>query len=205
MNEYKWYDGDISFSPCEYQNVTEPGKKKTKLGVIISVISALFIVFIFCAALLLGNRLFNTSYLPEKLQSALKNNVNNIITVSPSQINTQYANNALSSVVNIKNSGSSGGFFGMDMYYGQGTGVIVREDGYILTSLYVVEQVGTITVQLYDGTSHEAEVFATDTKNNIVILKIDAEELTPIKLGDSSEVTLGDPVSAIGNPISDTL
>ena len=168
-------------------------------------INLLIVIFIFCIALLLGNKIFNTSYLPEKLQSALKNNVNNIITISPPRIDTHNSTNALSSVVNIKNSGNSGGFFGMDMYYGQGTGVIVREDGYILTSLYVVEQVGTITVQLHDGSSHEAKVFAADTKNNIVILKIDAEGLTPIKLGDSSQVTLGEPVSVVGNPLSETL
>ena len=83
---------------------------------------------------------------------------------------------------------------------GLGTGVIVSADGHILTNSHVVRDADEITVQLYDDEQLEAEVVGVDTKTDLAVLKVDADELRPARLGDSDELSVGQWVVAIGNP-----
>ena len=84
-----------------------------------------------------------------------------------------------------------------------GSGFILTESGYILTNYHVVENSNAIYVSLYDGSSYNAAVVNYDQANDIAVLKIDAEGLTPVVLGDSSNMNVGDPVVAIGNPLGE--
>ena len=84
-----------------------------------------------------------------------------------------------------------------------GTGVIFREDGYILTNYHVVEGSNSITVTTYDGTGYDATLIGYDKSNDIAVLKIDATDLTPVVLGDSDTLNIGDSVVAIGNPLGE--
>lgn len=84
-----------------------------------------------------------------------------------------------------------------------GSGFILTEDGYILTNFHVIEGGSTITVSLYDGTSYNAEVIGYDESNDIAVLKVDATGLTPVVLGDSGNMNVGDTVCAIGNPLGE--
>ena len=84
-----------------------------------------------------------------------------------------------------------------------GSGFILSADGYILTNYHVVEDSDSITVSLYDGTSYDATLVGCDESNDIAVLKIDAEGLTPVVLGDSDNLNVGDPVVAIGNPLGE--
>ena len=84
-----------------------------------------------------------------------------------------------------------------------GSGFILSADGYILTNYHVVEDSNSITVSLYDGTEYDATLVGCDESNDIAILKIDAEGLTPVVLGDSDNLNVGDQVVAIGNPLGE--
>ncbi len=86
---------------------------------------------------------------------------------------------------------------------GVGTGLIVTEDGYILTNSHVVDdgEAETITVDLYDGTEYSGQVLWNDSSLDLAIVKIDASNLTAAELGDSDEVLIGDYAMAIGNPL----
>ena len=84
-----------------------------------------------------------------------------------------------------------------------GSGFILSADGYILTNYHVVEGSDSITATLYDGTSYDATLVGCDESNDIAVLKIDAEGLTPVVLGDSDNLNVGDPVVAIGNPLGE--
>jgi serine protease Do len=86
---------------------------------------------------------------------------------------------------------------------GIGTGIIVSEDGYILTNSHVVGDgsYSTITVDLYDGTEYEGDVLWNDSTLDLAIVKIDATGLTAAELGDSDDVAIGDYAVAIGNPL----
>ena len=84
-----------------------------------------------------------------------------------------------------------------------GSGFILTEDGYIATNYHVVENASSITVMTHDGESHEAELVGYDEGNDLAVLKIEASELKPVTLGDSSDMRVGDDVVAIGNPLGE--
>ena len=84
-----------------------------------------------------------------------------------------------------------------------GSGFILTEDGYILTNFHVIEDSNSITVTAYDGTTYDATVVGYDESNDIAVLKVEAEGLTPVVLGDSDDLNVGDTVVAIGNPLGE--
>ena len=84
-----------------------------------------------------------------------------------------------------------------------GSGFIISEDGYILTNHHVIDGSSSITVAFYDGKTKEAELIGYDANNDIAVLKVDAEGLTPVVLGDSDNLNVGDTVLAIGNPLGE--
>lgn len=84
-----------------------------------------------------------------------------------------------------------------------GSGFIFSRDGYIITNFHVVENSDSITVSLFDGRSYDAELIGYDAGNDVAILKVDATDLTPVVLGDSDKLNIGDDVVAIGNPLGE--
>ncbi len=84
-----------------------------------------------------------------------------------------------------------------------GSGFILTEDGYIVTNYHVIQNSTSIKVALYDGSSFDATVVGYDDSNDIAVLKIDAEGLNPVILGDSSQMRVGEDVLAIGNPLGE--
>lgn len=84
-----------------------------------------------------------------------------------------------------------------------GSGFILTEDGYILTNEHVIKDANSITVAMYDGTTYSANLIGYDANNDIAVLKIDASGLTPVTLGDSDALVVGDEVVAIGNPLGE--
>lgn len=81
-----------------------------------------------------------------------------------------------------------------------GSGVIVDTQGHILTNKHVVNGADKIFVLLYDGRGASAELIGTDPENDLAVLKIETENLTPITIGNSTKMRVGDVVLAIGNP-----
>jgi serine protease Do len=81
-----------------------------------------------------------------------------------------------------------------------GSGVIVSPEGYILTNNHVVDGATEVKVTLSDKREFQAKIVGTDPKTDIAVLKIDASDLKPVTLGDSSKVEVGDTALAIGNP-----
>ena len=81
-----------------------------------------------------------------------------------------------------------------------GSGVIVTNEGHIITNSHVVDQVDDIEVQLSDGRTKKARLVGSDSQVDLAVLKIDEPGVKPLKLGDSDAVQAGDMVLAIGNP-----
>ena len=84
-----------------------------------------------------------------------------------------------------------------------GSGFIITDDGYIVTNHHVIEGANSVKVTLYDNTQYDAEIVGSDESNDIAVLKIDASGLTPVTLGDSEALSVGDNVVAIGNPLGE--
>jgi serine protease Do len=88
---------------------------------------------------------------------------------------------------------------------GLGSGVVVSEEGYIITNNHVIENTDEIKVRLFDGQEVEAELIGTDPMTDIAVLKIDLEDVPAIPLGDSDQAKVGSFVLAIGSPLSEDL
>lgn len=84
-----------------------------------------------------------------------------------------------------------------------GSGFIISDDGYILTNFHVIEDSDSISVSMYNGDSYDATLIGYDESNDIAVLKIEAEGLSPVILGDSNNLNVGDSVVAIGNPLGE--
>lgn len=84
-----------------------------------------------------------------------------------------------------------------------GSGFIVSDDGYILTNYHVVQDAESITVTTYSDDSYDAELIGYDESSDIAVLKIDAQDLDPVTIGDSGALRVGDEVLAIGNPLGE--
>lgn len=83
---------------------------------------------------------------------------------------------------------------------GLGSGVIISPDGYIVTNNHVVDSATDVEVTLPDRREFKAKVIGTDPKTDVAVIKIEADHLPAITVGDSSKLKIGDEVLAIGNP-----
>ena len=131
---------------------------------------------------------------------------------------TYAAENAVGAVVNIEVLTTVKGqqsfdpflqFFGIPQGYGApstreakagGSGVLITEDGYIVTNNHVVENATKVKVKLYDGRSFEAKVVGTDPTTDVALVKIEGEKFPYLKFGSSDDLRLGEWVLAIGSP-----
>lgn len=87
--------------------------------------------------------------------------------------------------------------------YYWGTGIILSEDGLILTNTHVIDGCDSASVKLHDNTEYEATLVGADAISDIAILKIDATGLSPATFGSTHDLAVGDEVAAIGNPLSE--
>lgn len=136
----------------------------------------------------------------ERTPTVLETNV-----VDTSKVLTQaelYAQN-VNSVVGITTSITTNYWGYKTTAAASGSGFIITEDGYILTNHHVIENSNSIKVALYNGDTYEAELIGYDESNDIAVIKIDAKGLTPVVLGSSDELNVGDEVVAIGNPLGE--
>ena len=105
-------------------------------------------------------------------------------------------------VVEIVVSGTAQNMWGQfQLTQGAGSGVIVKEDGYIATNYHVIQGATKVQVTLHNGEQYSARIVGSDPSNDIAVIKIDAKDLTTATVGDSSTVEVGDLAVAIGNPL----
>ena len=113
-----------------------------------------------------------------------------------------YAAN-VNSVVSI-NCSATTNYFGQTVESASsGSGFILTQDGFVVTNHHVIDGATSVKVTLYDGESYDATVIGSDSDYDIAVLKIDATGLTPVTLGDSSLLNVGDHVLAVGNPLGE--
>ena len=86
---------------------------------------------------------------------------------------------------------------------GAGSGIILSDDGYILTNSHVIDRANEIKVILHDGTEYDALLVGQDPSNDVAVIKVGATGLTPALIGDSSLLEVGELAVAIGNPLGE--
>jgi serine protease Do len=105
------------------------------------------------------------------------------------------------SVVTIMSEGFSSRGFQQIPSTGVGSGIVLTSDGYILTNRHVVEESNSLTVELADGSQHEARIVRISDDHDLALIKIDATGLTPAVIGDSDALQVGETAIAIGSPL----
>ena len=210
----KYYEDKIKEKPVkikkneiEIKN-TEDKKRKSK-GF------TSYIVLALCAAIIggmVGGYIFptylygNVIPLPEKFQQKIEQNESTTINTSDN-INFAAAvvEKASDSVVGITTRETFRDYFGSQkIQEGIGSGVIVREDGYILTNSHVISDGNSDSIEVLfsDGTTSSAEVLWFESLLDLAIIKVERTNLKAAELGDSDSLVVGEPVVAIGNPLS---
>ena len=177
------------------------GKKKTTVLVAVGLVLALLMGLLGSA---IGNSLFGkgstTIYEGQRESSVIdvaKVDTGKLMT--PAEV---YAAN-VNSTVGITTSVTTNFWGFQTTSAASGSGFILTGDGYVLTNYHVIESSSSISVTLYDGKSYDAVLIGYDESSDIAVLKIDAEGLTPVVLGDSDNLNVGDSVVAIGNPLGE--
>ena len=202
------------YIPGTYTTVPpEPPKKKKglsagKIIAIVLVCSLLGGCLGVGATLLLGNKSSGTT--PAQSSTTVYVGERQTETVNTTRTDTSeqltprevYAQN-VNSTVGITTSITTNYWGYQTTSAASGSGFILTEDGYILTNYHVIENSNSVQVTTYDNTAYSASIVGYDESNDIAVLKIDATGLTPVVLGDSDELYVGDEVMAIGNPLGE--
>lgn len=140
------------------------------------------------------------------LQGSRENTVIDVKSIDTSKQLTAaevYAQN-VNSTVGVTTSITSTNFWGYQTTAAaSGSGFIISEDGYIVTNYHVIEGAESVKVTAYSGESYDATVVGYDESNDVAVLKIDATGLSPVVIGDSDNMNVGDSVVAIGNPLGE--
>ena len=84
-----------------------------------------------------------------------------------------------------------------------GSGFVITTDGYILTNYHVIEDASNVKVTLYSGDTYDATVVGGDEDYDVAVIKIEAEGLKAVTIGDSSKLAVGEDIAAIGNPLGE--
>jgi len=120
---------------------------------------------------------------------------------SDEQNNISVYRKNIGSVVNVTSKAVAFDFFyGLVPQEGQGSGFIIDHDGHILTNYHVIAEARQVEVTLHNRKKYRATVVGTDRSHDLAIIQIKAAELTPMTLGDSKNLQVGQKVYAIGNP-----
>jgi serine protease Do len=181
--------------------------------------ASLFFVSLLSGATTLGAyKLFMEGDTSEKSKlSVASNNFARTVGFSGENMDfTAAADNAVHTVVHVKNMtvynvpnnpileyfyGSGAGGGGQQTQIGTGSGVIISEDGYIVTNNHVVKDATELEVTLNNNKTYKAKLVGTDSKMDIALLKVDAGEKLPYTtFGDSDNIKVGEWVLAVGNP-----
>ena len=224
-NEYRFYHNDDHGYPGGYGGYTDPNrtnpledyphnkKRKGGAGKTVAVVLACAVAG---GAAGVGGAAFYNEFLAAKPESTVIQemerpqvetvvNTNHNQPMSPEQL---YAAN-LPSCVGITVSTTTVNFFGQtSTSAASGSGFVLTADGYIVTNYHVIEDAikdesVTVEVSFANGDKFSAAVVGGEQDNDVAVLKIDASGLTPVVLGDSEKLVVGENVYAIGNPLGE--
>ena len=206
-----YYQPNPSNLPPVYSPPPEKRKKKIDRTPIIAAILSFCIIASGAAGLggaFLGNYLMQKQDLGTKDRGATHTPVFyksvNIDTTTPMSDIATVAASVAASIVEIRTETvKTGGYFQQYISGGAGSGVVLSADGYIVTNHHVINGADTITVRTNDDKEYTATVIGTDSETDVAVIKIDASDLSPVLIGDSTKLVVGQDVVAIGNPLGE--
>ena len=196
---------EVPYSPAPER----PKKEKRKVGccavVAVAMVCSVFGGVVGAGAVLGADRMLQKEHMTPILKGQRENTVLQITEIDTGKLMSAaevYAAN-VGSTVGITTSITTNFWGYQTTSAASGSGFVISEDGYILTNHHVIEDSSAITVAMFDGTTYDARLVGYDASNDIAVLKVEAEGLAPVVLGDSDNMNVGDSVVAIGNPLGE--
>ncbi len=168
-----------------------------------ALVSAFLAVFIYAKFFASETVIYNTSNGDNaKLTSFAPPAGDRYVIAAPTDF-VEAASKVTKSVVHIKSLSKSYDWWGSANYASSsGSGVIISDEGYIVTNNHVIEDANDIEVTLDDKRTYEAELIGTDPSTDLALIKIKAPDLKAMKFADSDNARVGEWVLAVGNPLS---
>ena len=208
MNEYRKYDSDLHYDTEKYEqartskNTSYKTVNKAALVIMTAAATVVLCVVIFAA---LTGHIYSSFVHISKGNNTDNERQKHLLTEEDNgEENTEItAEKLLENVVNVSVN-VTGGFLNKTATISSGNGVFIRDGGFVLTSAYLLESQGNVTVTLSDGTEYKASLLGTDNEKYISVLKIDNETAGAAAVGNSDEMMVGSKVIGIGNKIADS-
>ena len=196
-------------APYYTNTVVKPKKKKGTNPWMAAVVSCLVTSVVFVGAFAISVPMMKNSIVEDLAENQAKTSTAAPIpaTLTADGKNSVAAvSQAVSpSVVSIINKVRPSGMLNRSVEQGSGSGIIISEDGYIVTNNHVIAGANEITVKLSTDEEYTAELIGTDAQTDLAVLKINASGLKAAALGNSNDVQVGEQVIAIGNPLGEQL
>lgn len=193
--------------PIKTQKAKKP-KKPVTVGVLVA--------SLVCTMVVSAGLGFGGGYVANKLNTTTDGNIvinkvnqsenssSNVTNISSSNSTSDIVQKTADSVVEIVTESVVKGTFNRSyISEGAGSGVIISKDGYILTNYHVIENANSVKVTLRNGTEYDAKIIGSDYNNDIALVKVNANDLSAATFGDSSNLSVGAYVVAIGNPLGE--
>ena len=201
---------DNRLSENEFQEAPQPSPEKPKRAkrVIQLTWGKLTAIIACCLALSIGCGIGGAYLIARTNQSSvIYQDTSKIVSTGSQDSSTikSVVDQCANSVVEIQTESVTNGSNPFQQYVssGAGSGVILTQDGYIVTNHHVIEDANSITVRTRSGDEYNASLVGSDEQSDLAVLKIDATGLTPAVLGDSTTLEVGDLAIAIGNPLGE--
>ena len=191
------------------QKPVKPKKEKSRVGAGTIAIILVVCIILSGACGFGGTMLYNVINKTEsttddgqlvvhKINADVQNGTENLQDKSTAEITDEVADAVVEITTEVMTTNS---FYGQMVQTGAGSGVIISDDGYIVTNNHVIEGASSIRVTLRDGTGYDATLIGTDSQEDVALIKIEATGLTEVIFGDSDTIKVGDKAVAIGNPL----
>ena len=201
-------DQEFEYQQAPYYPAPEQPKKKKRGGcavVAVAMVCSILGGVVGAGAVIGADRILHRTTGSTILKGDRENTVIQITQIDTNRVMTAaevYAAN-VHSTVGITTSITTNFWGFQTTSAASGSGFVISDDGYILTNHHVIEDSSAITVSMFDGTTYDAKLIGFDESNDIAVLKVEAEGLAPVVLGDSANMNVGDSVVAIGNPLGE--
>lgn len=189
-------------------NTQKPKKEKARVGAgTVAIILAICMVLsaacgfggtMLYKAISGGENSSNDAVVVHQVAANTQTASENLVDKSTSEIAEEVADSVVEVTTEVITTNS---FYGQYVSEGAGSGVIISQDGYIITNNHVIDGASKIAVTLRNGDNYEAKLVGTDEEADVALIKVEATGLKEAVFGDSSTLKVGDKVVAIGNPL----